>query len=308
MAQSVLIVDGTAVAYRAFYAVRELSTRAGQPTNALFGFVRMLRQLEAHWRPDRLVVAFDGGSPAHRLEKCPAYKAQRAPMPDDLRSQLGLINEYLDAAGVPRILLKGQEADDVIATLADRAARAGAVVRLATSDKDLMQLVDERVRIVPPTQADDELDAAGVAAKTGVKPSQIVDWLALIGDAADNIPGVNGIGPKTATKLLAQFGSLPECFAQADRIESDRVRGKLQAGRATAELNVQLMALDKHVPGVPEWRDVPAPAPDAAKLKAFFGKYELHRFAAEIEGKSAAAAPAAKPARTRPPSDQLSLF
>ena len=308
MAQSVLIVDGTAVAYRAFYAVRELSTRAGQPTNALFGFVRMLRQLEAHWRPDRLVVAFDGGSPAHRLEKCPAYKAQRAPMPDDLRSQLGLINEYLDAAGVPRILLKGQEADDVIATLADRAARAGAVVRLATSDKDLMQLVDERVRIVPPTQADDELDAAGVVAKTGVKPSQIVDWLALIGDAADNIPGVNGIGPKTATKLLAQFGSLPECFAQADRIESDGVRGKLQAGRATAELNVQLMALDKHVPGVPEWRDMPAPAPDAAKLKAFFGKYELHRFAAEIEGKSAAAAPAAKPARTRPPSDQLSLF
>ena len=308
MAQSVLIVDGTAVAYRAFYAVRELSTRAGQPTNALFGFVRMLRQLEAHWRPDRLVVAFDGGSPAHRLEKCPAYKAQRAPMPDDLRSQLGLINEYLDAAGVPRILLKGQEADDVIATLADRAARAGAVVRLATSDKDLMQLVDERVRIVPPTQADDELDAAGVAAKTGVKPSQIVDWLALIGDAADNIPGVNGIGPKTATKLLAQFGSLPECFAQADRIESDRVRGKLQAGRATAELNVQLMALDKHVPGVPEWIDVPAPAPDAAKLKAFFEKYELHRFAAEIEGKSAAAAPAAKPAMARPPSDQLSLF
>ena len=302
MAQSVLIVDGTAVAYRAFYAVRELSTRAGQPTNALFGFVRMLRQLEAHWRPDRLVVAFDGGSPAHRLEKCPAYKAQRAPMPDDLRSQLGLINEYLDAAGVPRILLKGQEADDVIATLADRAARAGAVVRLATSDKDLMQLVDERVRIVPPTQADDELDAAGVAAKTGVKPSQIVDWLALIGDAADNIPGVNGIGPKTATKLLAQFGSLPECFAQADRIESDRVRGKLQAGRATAELNVQLMALDKHVPGVPEWIDVPAPAPDAAKLKAFFEKYELHRFAAEIEGKSAAAAPAAKPAMARPPS------
>ena len=231
MAQSVLIVDGTAVAYRAFYAVRELSTRAGQPTNALFGFVRMLRQLEAHWRPDRLVVAFDGGSPAHRLEKCPAYKAQRAPMPDDLRSQLGLINEYLDAAGVPRILLKGQEADDVIATLADRAARAGAVVRLATSDKDLMQLVDERVRIVPPTQADDELDAAGVVAKTGVKPSQIGDWLALIGDAAANIPGVNGIGPKTATRLLAQFGSLSECFAQAGQIESDSVRPKWPPGK-----------------------------------------------------------------------------
>ena len=308
MAQSVLIVDGTAVAYRAFYAVRELSTRAGQPTNALFGFVRMLRQLEAHWRPDRLVVTFDGGSPAHRLEKCPAYKAQRAPMPDDLRSQLGLINEYLDAAGVPRILLKGQEADDVIATLADRAARAGAVVRLATSDKDLMQLVDERVRIVPPTKTDEELDAAGVVAKTGVNPSQIVDWLALIGDVADNIPGVNGIGPKTATRLLAQFGSLPECFAQADGIESESVRGKLRDGRATAELNVQLMTLDRNVPGVPEWSDVPAPAPDAAKLKAFFEKYELHRFAAEVEGKPSASAPVAKPVSPRPAADQMSLF
>ncbi len=308
MAQSVLIVDGTAVAYRAFYAVRELSTRDGRPTNALFGFVRMLRQLEAHWRPDRVVVAFDGGSPAHRLEKCPAYKAQRAPMPDDLRAQLPLINDYLEVAGIPTILLKGQEADDVIATLADRAARGGATVRLATSDKDLMQLVDDRVRIVPPTKTDEELDAAGVLAKTGVRPSQIVDWLALIGDAADNIPGVNGIGPKTATKLLARFGSLPECFAQAERIEPDGVRAKLQAGRAVAELNVQLMTLDKNVPGVPDWAEVPAPAPDAGRLKAFFEKYELHRFAAELDGKSAPPVPAARPVPPKPANDQMSLF
>lgn len=308
MAQSVLIVDGTAVAYRAFYAVRELSTRDGHPTNALFGFVRMLRQLDAHWRPERLVVTFDGGSPAHRLEKCPAYKAQRAPMPDDLRSQLGLINEYLEAAGVPMILLKGQEADDVMATLADRAARDGATVRLATSDKDLMQLVDERVRIVPPTKTEEELDVAGVVAKTGVTPAQIVDWLALIGDVSDNIPGVNGIGPKTATKLLAQFGSLSECFAQAEQIESERVRAKLQAGRAVAELNVQLMTLDKNVPGVPGWEDLPAPAPDAVRLNAFFEKYELHRFAAEVGGKLAAPVPSARPVPPKPSNDQMNLF
>ena len=306
MIASVLIVDGNAVAYRAFYAVQGLATRDNQPTNALFGFVRMLRQLEARWHPDRLVVTFDGGSPAHRLEKCPAYKAQRAPMPDDLRSQLALINEYLDVAGIPRILLPQQEADDVMATLADRAARAGAVVRLATSDKDLMQLVDDRVRIVPPTKTDEELDAAGVAAKTGVRPSQIVDWLALIGDVADNIPGVDGIGPKTATKLLARFGTLAECLARADEIESASVRGKLQAGRAVAELNVQLMALDKNVPGVPDWNDVPAPAPDAARIQAFFEKYELHRFAAEAAG--APVAPAPKPPLPRPAQDQLSLF
>ena len=310
MNQSVLIVDGTAVAYRAFYAVRGLATRAGLPTNALFGFIRMLRQLEAQWRPDRLVVTFDGGSPAHRLEKCPGYKAQRAPMPDDLRAQLPLINEYLAAAGIPMILIRGQEADDVIATLAARATAAGMTARLATSDKDLMQLVDDHVRIVPPTKTDEELDAAGVQAKTGVRPSQIVDWLALIGDAADNIPGVNGIGPKTATKLVAQFGSLAACFGQPEMIESAAVREKLLAGRATAELNVELMTLDRAVPGVPGWGEIPAPAPDALRLKAFFEKHELHRFAAETDGpaRPAAPAPAPKPAPSRPANDQLSLF
>lgn len=308
MLRSVLIVDGTAVAYRAFYAVRDLSTRAGQPTNALFGFVRMLRQLEARWHPDRLVVAFDGGSPAHRLERCPAYKAQRPPMPDDLRSQLGLINEYLEAAGVPMILLKGQEADDVIATLATRAARGGVTVRVATSDKDLMQLVDDLVHLVPPTKMDEELDVAGVEAKTGVKPSQIVDWLALIGDAADNIPGVAGIGPKTATKLVAQFGSLSECFAQVEQVESESVRGKLRTGRATAELNVLLMTLDKEVPGVPGWTEIAAPAPDAARLKLFFEKYELHRFVSDMAPAPAAPVLAAKRVPPRPANDQLSLF
>jgi DNA polymerase I len=300
MTQSVLIVDGNAVAYRAFYAVRELSTRAGQPTNALFGFIRMLRQLETHWRPDRLVVTFDGGSPAHRLEKCPAYKAQRAPMPDELRSQLGLINEFLAAAGIPRILIPGQEADDVIATLAARATAEGALVRVATSDKDLMQLVDDHVRIVPPTKANEELDAAGVVAKTGVRPDQIVDWLALIGDTADNIPGVNGIGPKTATKLIAQFGSLAACFEHVEQIESDSVRTKLQAGRSIAEMNVELMQLDRNVPGVPGWQDIPAPAPEPKTLNAFFVKYELHRFAGEAPE---------KPVEPAPPADtQLSLF
>ena len=307
MMHSVLIVDGTAVAYRAFYAVRELSTRAGQPTNALFGFIRMLRQLEKQWRPDRVVVAFDGGSPAHRLEKCPAYKAQRAPMPDDLRSQLGLINEYLAAAGVPLVLLKGQEADDVMATLAVRAAEAGATVRLATSDKDLMQLVDGRIRIVPPTKTEEELGPDGVAAKTGVKPGQIVDWLALVGDTADNIPGINVVGPKTATKLLAQFGSLAACLAQADRIEPEWLRAKVQAGRATAELNVALMTLDKDVPGVPAWNEIAAPAPDAVRLQAFYEKYELHRLAAELAAEKPAA-PTPKPAPKPAAGGQMNLF
>ncbi len=196
-----------------------------------------------------------------------------------------------------------QEADDVMATLADRAARAGAVVRLATSDKDLMQLVGDRVRLVPPTKTEEELDAAGVEAKTGVRPDQIVDWLALVGDAADNIPGVNGIGPKTAAKLLARFGTLADCFGRAEEIESASLREKLLAGRAVAELNVQLMALDKAVPGVPDWDAIPVPAPDAARLQAFFEKYELHRFVAEK-----AAPPSARKTVAPPRNDQMSLF
>jgi len=292
------------VAYRAFYALQGLSTRDHQPTNALFGFIRMVRQLEKQWRPDRLVVTFDGGAPAHRLEKCPAYKAQRPPMPADLRSQLALIDEFLAAAGIPMVLLQGQEADDVMATLAARAAAAGATVRLATSDKDLMQLVDERIRIVPPTKTEEEMGPAGVAAKTGVQPAQIVDWLALVGDTADNIPGIDGIGPKTATKLIAQFGSLDACLAQAEQIESAGLRAKVQAGRDIARLNVALMTLDKDVPGVPDWAAIPPPAPDFAKLKAFFEKYELHKFAAEL----AAQAPAPPPAPPRPADGQMSLF
>ena len=299
MAQTILIVDGTAVAYRAFYALRDMSTRDGKPTNAIFGFVRMLKQMEEQWKPDRTVVAFDGGSPANRLEKCPEYKAQRAPMPEELRAQLGAIDEYLDAAGIPWILLKGQEADDVMATLAERGAAEGAAVRVATSDKDLMQLVGERIKIVPPTQSKEELDAAGVEAKTGVKPGQIVEWLALIGDSADNIPGVVGIGPKTATKLLARFGTLGECFARAEEIDSASVREKLLAGRATAELNVELMTLDRNVPGVPGWGEIPAPRPDGAKLKAFYEKHELHRFLAEAER---------APAPPKPAGGQMSLF
>ncbi len=295
------------MAYRAFYGVRELSAH-GQPTNALFGFIRMLRQLEARWKPDRLVVTFDGGSPASRLEKCPDYKAQRSPMPDDLRSQFALINEFLRLADIRNICIQDQEADDVMATLAERAVGEGALVRLATSDKDLMQLVDEHVHMIPPTKTNEELDAAGVLAKTGVHPSQIVDWLALIGDVADNIPGINGIGPKTATKLLSQFGSLEECFAQAAEIESKNIREKLVAGRSIAELNVELMTLDRNVPGVPGWEEIKASSPDLSQMKAFFEKYELHRFVAEMEKAASAPKAVPKPSPSAPSGDQLSLF
>ncbi|MDR0993536.1 MAG: hypothetical protein LBN38_03075 [Verrucomicrobiota bacterium] len=307
MNQSILLIDGLAVAYRAFYAVKGLATPDGRPTNALFGFIRMLRQLEAQWKPDRIVVAFDGGTPPHRLEKCPAYKAQRPPMPDELRSQLPLINEFLEAAGIPAVRLNQQEADDVLATLADRAARNGNVVRIATGDKDLMQLVDEYIRMVPPTKAEEELDATAVLLKTGVAPAQIVDWLALIGDVADNIPGISGVGPKTAAKLLNQFGTLENCLARTDEIGSGTLREKMRAGAETARVNVELMELDRNVPGVPSWEEIPAPLPSLGQLKAFFEKYALRQFSADVPPGVRNSSPL-KPVKKSTEEEQLSLF
>lgn len=322
MNQSILLLDGLAVVYRAFYAVRGLTGPEGEPTNALFGFIRMLRQLENHWKPDRIVVAFDGGSPEHRLAKCPAYKAQRPPMPAELKSQLPLIEEYLSLSGIPSVRILKQEADDVLATLAERAAARGDTVRIATGDKDLMQLVCDRIRLVAPNKVDVEVDEAAVCAKTGVRPNQVVDWLAMIGDSADNIPGVPGIGPKTATKLLEQFGTLKDCLWHTDEIGSGGIREKIRAGRTVALLNVELMVLDRNVPGVPPWKELSAPLADDAGLEAFFERHGLRRFKAETRTKGktaggdggtdaadvtdAAPKPNAKPPEPR--LQQMSLF
>lgn len=277
-----LILDGTAVAYRAFHAVQDLSAPDGTPTNALFGFVRLLKQMEKHWQPAKTIVVFDGGSPPSRMNLCPHYKAQRAPMPDALRVQFELIEEFLDASGTPHLRLPNEEADDVIATLAVRASESGCSVRIATSDKDLMQLVTPSIWLVAPTKDAKVLDPPGVKEKTGVKPEQIVEWLALIGDSADNLPGVSGIGPKTATKLLEEYGSLAGIWAALDSLPSDKMRERLREGRHVAEINVQMMTLDLAVQGVPAWQEIPPPAPpDHDHLQTFYASYGLHRFAAE---------------------------
>ena len=304
---SILLLDGLALVYRAFFAVRGLSGPEGEPTNAVFGFVRMVRQLRARWKPDRCVAAFDGGSPERRLALCPAYKAQRPPMPPEMRSQLPLVNEYLELAGIPSVRIERQEADDVLATLAVRAAADGATVRIATGDKDLMQLVGDRIRLVAPAKTEEEMNAAGVVAKTGVRPDQIVDWLALIGDAADNIPGVAGIGPKTATKLLQRFGTLEACLARAGEIESAGLREKVVQGAETARLNVGLVALDREVPGVPDWAELVGKGEDAAGLDGFFARHGLRKFREEAE-QPVAAPVLPQPEPEAPKPQQLSLF
>jgi DNA polymerase-1 len=242
-----LIIDGHAYAYRAFHAIRELRSPAGQPTNAIYGFVKMLEKMRAAVEPTHLMVVWDGGLSGERLAALPDYKAHRPEMPADLRPQLDGIVDYLAAAGIASYRADGVEADDYIATLA-RSAAAGWNVVIASADKDFMQLVSARIGLLNPNDKTGMIwGRAQVLAKSGVEPEQVADWLALMGDAVDNIPGVPGVGPKTAAELLKQFGSVEQLLARLDEVKSEKLRQALRAAAAAVVRNQKLVRL----PAVP---------------------------------------------------------
>lgn len=278
-----MLVDGTAVVYRAFFAIRELSDSSGNPTNAVFGFIRMIRQLQAVWKPTHLGVVFDGGSPQERLALLDSYKANRPPMPDPLRRQFEPIEEYLDASRVARIRMEAQEADDVIATLVERLRDDVGEVFVATSDKDLFQLVGANVKIVPPSKIGEAMGPEAVLEKTGVPPGRIVDWLALTGDSSDNIPGIPGLGPKTAAKLIGQFGSLDALLSRLDEVQPDRVRDALAAGVDQARRNLRLVSFARDLPVGVGLGDLAAGMPDLARLRAFLAKMEFRTLLRELD-------------------------
>jgi DNA polymerase-1 len=239
-----LIIDGHAYAYRAFHAIRELRSPDGRATNAIYGFVKMLAKMRATIEPTHLIVVWDGGLCAKRTALWPEYKAQRPPMPDSLKPQLDGVVDYLKAAGVPSFCGPGVEADDYIACLARHASEAGMTVIIASSDKDFMQLVSARVGLFNPNDKSETIwTDEQVRAKTGVGPSQIVDWLGLMGDVVDNIPGVPGVGPKTAAELLQQFGSVDILFGRLDEVKSERLRTALRAAEDAVRRNLQLVRL-----------------------------------------------------------------
>ena len=272
-----LLVDGTGLAYRAFYAIQGLSTTDGRPTNAVFGFIRMLRQLERVWRPTHQVVVFDGGLPEARLSRLPTYKAQRKEMPDDLRRQFEPIETYLDESRIARLRLQGEEADDVLATLTTQARQAGASVLIATSDKDMYQLVDEQVAVVAPSKTVTRMGPREVQEKTGVVPSQIVEWQALTGDTVDNIPGVPGIGPKTAAKLLQEYRSLANLWEQFAHIPDGRLKTLLQDHRERVVRNLELMRLRCDMPVTLDWAKMAVPsATPAPSSSAVLQQLEFH--------------------------------
>ncbi len=278
MTPRLLLVDALGLVYRAYHAIAGLATSAGQPTNATFGFIKMLQQFERVIRPSHVAVVFDGGLPASRLELLPDYKAQRPPMPEPLRGQLPLIEEYLDAAQIARIRIEGQEADDVLASIACRAA-ADRPVTIATSDKDFMQLVSDSIVLAAPGRIESPLGPAEVLAKTGVTPAQIVEWLALTGDASDNIPGVPGVGPKTAAALLRQWGSLDAAFEHSGEVRPEPLRHALIEHRDRIARNRALLTLRTDLEFGMGLEAMRAQPPEPARLLALYERLEFHSLA-----------------------------
>ncbi len=281
--ERLLIIDGHAYAYRAFHAIRELQSPAGQPTNAIYGFIKMLGKLRAGIAPTRWIVVWDGGLSAERLAALPAYKAQRPEMPDRLRPQLDEIAAWLSASGIASFNREGIEADDAIACLARRAEGLGWTTVIASSDKDFMQLVSPQVGLFNPH---DKTEAVWtheqVRGKTGVEPSQIVDWLSLTGDSVDNIPGVRGVGPKTAADLLGRFGSVEGIYERLDEVQSDRLRGALQDAKEAVRRNRRLVSLhDVSCEIAPE--EMAIRAPDAGRLRELYSRWGFKGLLAALE-------------------------
>ena len=288
-------IDGTALAYRSHFAFadRPLTTRDGEVTSAVFGFILALRRVLEALAPDRVVVVFDPPGPTFRHEVYKEYKAQRERMSPELRNQLPHIDAYLDASGIPRLAIPGFEADDALATLAVRAADAGLRVSIVSNDKDLLQLVREGIEVVQLGRASEPpktLDAAGVREAFGVPPEKIIDLLSLTGDSSDNVPGVPGVGVKTAAKLLEEHGNLDGVLAAAEKMKPGKLRDNLIANREKVGFSRELVRLrtDVDVGDLDAIRPRPA---DAAALRELFDRLDFQSLKKEVPVPRAATDP-----------------
>jgi DNA polymerase-1 len=281
------VIDGYALIFRAYFAFirNPLLTPDGFNVSAIHGFTRALLSILKDYGPERLVVSLDSRTPTFRDEMYPEYKMTRDKTPEDLKAQFPVIEKLLHKFCIPTIRHNGVEADDIIATLARRCSAEGRRCYIVSGDKDLYQLVDEQVRILKPSRSGgfDELDGDGVFRDKGVRPDQIIDYLALLGDSADNVPGVRGIGQKTAEKLLAEYRTLDGIYENIDNISSANWRKKLEEGRELAELSRRLVILKEDV-------ELEA-GPDDLHLNSLNGpaaaevlqEYQIRTLAAEIK-------------------------
>jgi DNA polymerase-1 len=277
------LVDGSSYLYRAFFAVQRLSTKAGEPTNAIFGFAAMLRRLRKEQQPEMLAVCFDRRGKTERHEAFEAYKANRKPMPDELALQVEPIKELVAAHRIPCLEMEGQEADDIMGTLARKGREAGLRVVLVTADKDMLQLVDEGDVLEWHTGKEELWGREDVLREWGVPPERMIDVLAIMGDASDNVPGVKGIGEKGAVELVSKLGSLEEIYSRLDEVTKPALRKKLEEGRESAFLSKKLVTIRTDLPFEIDRATFGTHPPDRGALLALFRRWELRRLAEELE-------------------------
>ncbi len=278
--KTLLLVDGSSYLYRAFHAMPDLRSPRGEPTGAIYGVLNMLRRLRADYPADYSACVFDAKGKTFRDDWYPEYKAHRPPMPDDLRLQIEPLHEVVAAAGWNILMVDGVEADDVIGTLTHEASRNGTRCIVSTGDKDLTQLVNSHVTLVN-TMSNEVLDEAGVLAKFGVEPARIVDYLALVGDTVDNVPGVAKCGPKTAVKWLTQYGTLDNLLAHADEV-GGAVGDNLRAARDWLPTGRRLVTVKCDVALDRKFDELAAPAANIEKMKALFERFGFKSWLREV--------------------------
>ncbi|MCU0804083.1 MAG: DNA polymerase I [Burkholderiales bacterium] len=291
--KTLVLVDGSSYLYRAYHALPDLRNAAGEPTGAIYGVLNMLRRLLADYKADFLACVFDAKGKTFRDDMFPEYKAHRPPMPDDLAAQIEPLHAAIRALGWPLLVVEGVEADDVIGTLAAEARRAGMRCVISTGDKDLAQLVDAGVTLVN-TMSNETLDPAGVAAKFGVPPERIVDYFALVGDAVDNVPGVEKVGPKTAVKLLGEFGSLDALIARADEVKGV-VGENLRKSRDWLPTGRALLTVKRDVPLGFDVTDLALRPRDEAALASQFARFGFKSWLRDAAGDGPAGGRSARP-------------
>ena len=282
-----VLVDGSSYLYRAFHAFPPLTNSAGEPTGAMYGVLNMLKSLISQVQPSHIAVVFDAKGKTFRDEMFEQYKSHRPPMPDDLRKQIQPLHDIIRALGIPLLVIEGVEADDVIGTLAVAASKANQKVLISTGDKDMAQLVDDNIMLIN-TMNNTLLDREAVIEKYGIPPELIIDYLALMGDSADNIPGVAGVGEKTALGLLQGIGSMAEIYANLDKVAELPIRGakklgdKLLAEKEMADLSYRLATIKTDVALDISPEQLTLGASNNDQLTEYFGRYEFKRWLNEV--------------------------
>ncbi|HDS1153655.1 TPA: DNA polymerase I [Pluralibacter gergoviae] len=308
-----ILVDGSSYLYRAYHAFPPLTNSAGEPTGAMYGVLNMLRSLIMQYQPTHAAVVFDAKGKTFRDELFEHYKSHRPPMPDDLRAQIEPLHAMVKAMGLPLLAVSGVEADDVIGTLAREAEKAGRPVLISTGDKDMAQLVTPGITLIN-TMTNTILGPEEVVTKYGVPPELIIDFLALMGDSSDNIPGVPGVGEKTAQALLQGLGGLDVLYAEPEKIAGLTFRGaktmaaKLEQNKEMAYLSYKLATIKTDVELELTCEQLEVQAPEADALLAMFKQYEFKRWITDVEGgkwlQAKGGKPAAKPAADTAPVEE----